>query len=392
MKPLRICWYLITAGLFVAGRYTGRREFFLLFFIMLFVVAYSLALTLWTIFSFSYTQEVSQSAAIKGTTPRLRIGIFNDKPFPFTLMRIQVETVTRSEQYQLSFNLSPQSHIDFDIPLHCPYRGLYNVGMTRVEFNDIFGLVRIPFDMRSLSYYRQRLLKIYPRLVTLPYLPAQSFDAKFTPGGMQRVSEEGETFADLRRYRPGDPLKRVHKVASAKKRELYVRNYDIPMETAVLVAVDTAAIPSEGESALYLADLACECAAALSSYALRSDFMVELLEANPRRPILHGRGHGDFNALYDALALMPFDGRGNLPRQIEAATHSRQDIRAVYVITAGESAAFVPILSRLAREGLSVKLLELRESRERAGQSAIPGVGVVRLRVGDELGLVLGGV
>jgi uncharacterized protein (DUF58 family) len=378
------------AALYLAARYTGRRELFLLFFIMMIVLVCALALNLWTIFSFSYVQELTQSAAIKGGTARLKLGIYNDKPFPFTRMRVRVDPVVRSEQFLLDFNLSPKSHIRFDIPLHCAYRGLHEVGMTTLEAGDIFGLLRIPFDMRRLAYYRMRTQKVFPRLVTLPYLSAQTFDAKFSGGGLQRLSEEGETYADLRRYRPGDPLKRVHKSVSARRRELYVKSYDVPMETAVIVAIDTAADLGQGENALYLADLACECAAALVGYSLRMGYMVDMLEANPARPIHQGKGQPDFPRLYVALAVMPFEREGDLPLRLDVESRRSPDLRAVYVLTTGAADRYGGVLSRLAKEGISVKLLLLSaDSEDRAAHPAIPGVACVRLHVGDELSGVL---
>lgn len=379
------------AGFLFAGRLTGRREFFLLFFLLVFVALYSLCLNLWTVFSFSFVQEVSEPVAVKGSVPRLKIGIYNDKPFPFTKMRIRVDTVMLSERNLLSFNLSPRSHIYFDLPLHCAYRGVYGVGMTALEVNDIFGLLKNRFDLRSLPYYRQRTVKIYPRLTALPYLPARQPDAKYAGRSAGRASEEGETYADLRKYRPGDPMKRVHRVASARRGELYVKTYDIPIETAAMIALDNRLGGETGEEALYLADLACECAAAVAYYCLRAGYVVDLVEAGPGRPAIKGRSRQDFPKLYDALAVMPFRVEGDLGAALERESRSARNLRAVYVISGRPAEEFADPLNRLSREGCAVRLIAVSAGGDAVQDtSGLPGVRCISLSVGGSVEAALG--
>ncbi len=108
----------------------------------------------------------------------LHLGIYNDKPFPFTMMRLHISAVSDDDKIDVSFNLMPNSKIDFDLPLALPYRGEFRVGMTYLEITDIFGLCHMKFDMRKLAYYRQKELVIYPRLVILPKLQAVAGDTK----------------------------------------------------------------------------------------------------------------------------------------------------------------------------------------------------------------------
>ncbi|MDL2233771.1 DUF58 domain-containing protein [Ruminococcaceae bacterium OttesenSCG-928-L11] len=409
MKSLKLIWYTAMAALLVAGRITGRRELFLLLFFMGFVVLYSLALNAWTILSFSYVQEVSEPATVKGSAARLRLAIYNDKPFPFTLMQLRVETVSAAQPALLSFNLSPNSRISFDIPLHCVYRGVYPVGMTRLEVNDLFGLLRLSFDMRALSYYRQREIRIYPQLPSGGALRAQNTDSKFQGGGLHRLSEEGEAFSDLRRYRPGDPLKRVHRTASVRRRELYVKIYDIPMETSALIVLDNA-IGMDGENALHLADVACECAAAVAHYSLRAGFTVALASSETTRQTVLCRSPREFPRLYDELAAAPFfdsqgrnvmfrdrfshpsplRGRCDLPAVLTAEARSRQNLKAVTVISTAASPAIRDAISGLLREGCTVKYILPTLSGSAKRPDLLPAaVEVIPVAVGDNCALVL---
>jgi len=380
MKYIKITWYILILSFLFAGLYTGRREFFLLFFILLFVLLYSLALNLWTLLSFSYIQNLSLPSVVKGSAVYLMIGIHNDKPFPFTLMRILVNTVTGDENYELYFTLSPKSNIDFNIPVHSPYRGVYDVGMTKIETNDIFGLVKTRFDMRKLSYYKQQSIKITPKLVELPYLPARNTDAKYSGGAFLRLSEEGDSFSDLRRYRPGDPLKKIHKPISVKYRKLYVKNYDIPLETAILVAIDPAMDVGEGEGARYLADTACECVVAIAAISIQSGFAVEITGIDMSFSMKRGKHRELIPALCDTLAMLPFDKTGDLNRSLELAASGYDGYRAAYIISSSGSAPFSGALLRLQREGCRIYNVKVSHSKEQFDNDT-PVAGIISIPV-----------
>ena len=378
--------------LLIAGLYSGRREFFLLFFIMLFVVICAFALNLWTIFSFSFIQDLTQQTVVKGSVTYLKTGIYNDMPFPLTMMKIHVDTVTPDDVYELHFNLSPKSSISYMIPVSCPYRGIYDIGMTTIVTNDIFGLARTRFVMRSLPYYRQRSIKILPNVVELPYLPTRSADAKYSGAAALRLAEDGDSFADLRRYRPGDPFKRVHKPISARKRELYVKTYDIPLETTVLIAIDPAMDLGEGEYKRYMADLACQCAAAITDISLRSGFTVEFAGIDLTRSFKRRSKREILSVLCDALAELPFDGKGDLNRELEAVLSGSGRLRAAYIISAANPAAYTGTLLRMQREGCHVCCLRIAAAGYHAeSDESLPGISCIPVKFGDDVRAVLTG-
>ncbi|MCL2084613.1 MAG: DUF58 domain-containing protein, partial [Oscillospiraceae bacterium] len=305
MKRLKLCWYAVMAALFLTARLTGRRELFALLAMMAVVCVYALALNIWTIMSFSYVQELDDGAAVKGGETSLRVAIYNDKPYPFTLIRLKARTAALSKTAALGFSLMPRGNISFTVPLVCPYRGVFRVGMTELEVNDSFGLVKTVFRMDALPYYRRPELKVFPRLTELPVLPARRKDAKDWAGALG--AESGESYSALRKYRPGDALKRVHRAASAKRRGIYVKTYDMPNEGSVLISIDTFLGGASGEDALYLADLACECAAAVAHYSLRAGNKILLHETSSHGLVF--TSINDFARLQDRLAVMRFEGR-----------------------------------------------------------------------------------
>ncbi|MFV0401066.1 MAG: DUF58 domain-containing protein [Oscillospiraceae bacterium] len=386
MKSLRIGYFITMAALFFAARLTARREFYLLLFMMAAVLLCALILNLWTILSFSFVQELSENSAVKGANPTLRVGIYNDKPFPFTMIRIRVEIPIPSEEAELRFNLSVRSRINFEIPLYCAYRGVYEVGMTTVEVGDVFGLLSITYDMRRLPYYRQRVLKVYPRLVSLRFLPSLQRDAKAPGSSAVRLSESGEAYSELREYRPGDSMKRIHWSASARKGELFAKRYELSEESAALVALDTRGGSYEGEELLRYADLACECAAAIAEYGARTGHPVELVVPDRPAPKAPER----FRELYERLATMPFGKDGDLADKIDETAARIPNLRTVYVIASRQEEALDAVLRKLAGEGCAVKCLFVGARGEKAfDPSRLPGVRCASLVFGQEVAEVL---
>ena len=386
MKLFRICYYTILTGFFFAGIITGRREIFLLFFIMFFLLFASLMLVLWTALSFSFVQELSEKTAVKGGTVNLKINIYNDKPFPFTLMKIYVQTVKYNSDTVLSFNLSPKSRISFDVPVYAAYRGVYDIGMAKLEINDIFGLMQIKFDMRKLSYYRMRTLTVYPKLVELPFLPARLSDAKLAGGAAMRVSEEGEAFSALRDYRHGDTAKRIHWKASAGKRELLVKNYDTPAENGVMIAVDLQANEEEGENLLIWADIACECAAMIAKYSTWAGYNVLLIDSAPASRAVEAGSRQDFAVIYDRLAVMPFGKGADFAGKIKAEFEKRQSIEAVYIVSSRHEGICAAV-NEMLHKGCRVKCLMPNAGRDavQAAMSAMPGASCTAVEFGSDI-------
>ena len=393
MKSLKIFWYILMAALFFTGRLTGRREFFILLFIMGFVILYSLALNLWTILSFSYGQEVDKKLCVKGGETSMLVEIYDEKPFPFAFMRLMVVPVARSQRALFSFSLIPHSSISFTVPLPCPYRGIFSVGITELEVNDSFGLVRNRFNMFNLPYYHQVKLKVYPRLVELSILPAKRSDNKNYGNASQRYIDHGESYAGLRKYRPGDPLKRVHRAVSARRHELYVKTYDTPFETSVLIVLDTFIRCETDEDRLYLSDLACECAVAIAHYSLKTGHRVILSCDAIAGTTYTFESLKSLTRLYDILAELTFQGESDFMEIPQRPLVS--EMQSVYMISARKDGNIFEILAKLYSEKIKFISLCMRRNARSLSDGNIDqsismsGIWTVQIAVGDDVASVL---
>lgn len=100
-------------------------------------------------------------------------------------------------------------------------RGIYRFGNMTCTFKDIFSILQIT---KKIS--QDRNVKIYPRIYKIKGLKSignENFDALINKKGN---IEDMSTIDDIRKYRFGDSLKRIHWKVSAKHGELYTRNFD----------------------------------------------------------------------------------------------------------------------------------------------------------------------
>ena len=414
MKLLKGCWYCLMAASFLAGRVTGRREFFLLLFIMGFILIFSLCLNIWTARSFCYLQDVEKNVCVKGGQTNMHVTITNDKPFPFSLIRLNMITIARSQKVHERFSLQSGSSITFTVPLACPYRGIHNVGITTLEINDSFGLVKTTFNMLEMPYYSHIEVKVYPQLTELGILPAVRSDSKQIGNAGKWNIEQGESYAGLRPYRPGDPFKRVHRAVSSRMRELYVRTYDMPLETSIIIALDTATACDNEEEGLYLADLACQCAAAIANHSLKTGHRVLYHDAG-LSTALDLESVYDFPRLYDRLAELNFEpdngatgaiGVTGATRATRAtgiteaigaidgfpklAARNFLGAQAAYIISARGSEGIMEAMSSIDKARTNIKLIAIGPKSSttlttESTASPISGIQIIPIKINDDL-------
>lgn len=400
-KVRRWGFYGLMAAFFLAGRVTGQRLFFLLFFAQAILLLCAYAMDWFTAYAFAYTQEVDKAEAEKGESVTLTVGIYNDLPYPFPMMKVRLGAVSSKDDGVFVFDLPARSHITLTHTLPCPYRGEYAVGLREVEIHDVFGLTRIRFPLMRRPYHRLCPLLVCPKRVDLPDLPGRGPDKKQFAGGTLLLSPQGEDLAGVRDYRPGDTAKRIHWKASARRQELLTRQYETPGEEGAALLLDLwrEEAPARGlpwgkagrrraeeaaaaeEEARRTADLICTCAGALAGFYLEEGREVSLA-AGSGMPF-SASSAGAYPELARFLARLPCS-----PQSGAEGASGDLLIRSgapLYLITARMNGELSALLEGAVGRGRSVVCVFTGPDRP----AALPG-GVVLLHIPGEEGLAEG--
>ena len=309
MKSRQLIYGCLALVWLLAGTASGERVFFVLLAVQLFLLLAGLAANIWAALTFAYTQELSAETTTRGQPVHLLLNIHNEKPVPFPLMRIQTALPDPAARRELNFNLAAGSRLFFDLELECPHRGDFIVGMTVIDFIDLFGLLRLPFDMRLLPYYREKRLLVYPRLIELPGLHLSAIGQPAPSARQKSVDDLMEPFAGVRDYRPGDPGKLIHWKASLRQRKLQTRLFDQSGEPHILLLLDLQPPAGNPEEVLQTIDTCCEAAAALIHTLLGRGWPLRLVCSGDSRREQTGRSLRDFERLHRWLAQVTFSGK-----------------------------------------------------------------------------------
>jgi len=265
--------------------------------------------------------------------------------------------------------------------------------MSKLVITDFFGLLCLQFDLKKFSLYRPDQLVIYPKLLPIySSLPkAVHYGTKYEDVGSQRPVDDGENFYDTRQYRFGDPLKRIHKIVSARKKQLHVKRYDASMEPSVLIAIDTCANDYSSDEGLFCSDIACECSAALAYHYLHIGYTVVLACSHDEVPILEGGSVQDFSKIYGCLATIRFGESDDICSTLRYALERHTQLSKIYVISSSQDNKLMDSLAMFSQSAVHTRLIipVSLDNNNKASLSTTSGVDVFAVSDASELSTVL---
>ncbi|WP_428940907.1 DUF58 domain-containing protein [Fontivita pretiosa] len=242
--------------------------------------------------------------------------------------------------------------------LKCNRRGVYTLRGFRVETGFPFGILR-----GRQTFAHERRLLVYPtfRPLNLLRLPT---GRRYQPGGVALASELGESFDYLgnREYREGDNVRDIDWRATARARQLIVREWVEEYMLRVAVILDTH-VP--GDAAPQRRDdfeRAVSIAAAVCDYMARQDYLVDLFAAGPNLyHLTAGRSLAYLDQILDILACVdenPHEPFEIIEPQIAELLSRISTVICVMLDWTQSRRMFV---HRLREQGVAVKIIILRD-------------------------------
>ncbi|MEG0493144.1 MAG: DUF58 domain-containing protein [Clostridia bacterium] len=175
---------------------------------------------------------------------------------------------------------------------------------------------------------------------------------------MKRAMEDPSSPSDFRTYQQGDPLKRIHWKMSARKREIFVRQFEEPTLPDALVLLDTSApFLNEGvalERAPFLQDAVLETAASVVACQIRQDNPVRMPLVGDR-PMEYSSRMG-LPVLLDELSRCTFNETERFERVVMMQMGELRKTGAVVIVTTRLSSALADLIVRMKRMGPNVRL------------------------------------
>ena len=192
---------------------------------------------------------------------------------------------------------------------------------------------------------------------------------------MKRAMEDPSSPSDIRAWQQGDPLKRIHWKATARKRELMVRQFEEPALPDALVLLDTSPPHlTEGwpeEKRAFLKDAILETAASVVNCQIRQDNPVRMPLVGDR-PMEYSSRMG-LPLLLEELARCTFNETERFERVVMMQLAELRKTGAVVIITSRLTSALVELLVRMKRMGPNVRRYLVTYDPEEAAVAPLVG-------------------
>jgi uncharacterized protein (DUF58 family) len=352
---LRACGvYLFAVVLtYLAAAYLG--EFFAVFatvFILLPVV--SLILLLIAAAGLRYNQHFSNEQPVKGQELQYRCIIENGSALPLPRVRARFRAIMPAPSSAAAADNAPgddaaarssgltgsgegiltylpgHQFVEREQTVQLPYRGIYTVGLERIEIGDTLQL----FSIRP--RVRVREFRVYPRILPI---------GEFQPGTERRLgtSEVGSLgnlpdyslFNQLREYRPGESVRHLAWKKFASTGIPVIKEYDSTSEPAVSIYVDLRPVPSSAEDPLLTEDVTVEALVALVNHFLKRNLPVTVRAASRTSYEFIGDHASDFGRFYESTFELLFVSDISAARLYEThlETGMNTEVNSMFFIT-----------------------------------------------------------
>jgi uncharacterized protein (DUF58 family) len=338
-----------------------------------------------------YARSLGRPVLVAGDEVPLTIEVWNAKRLPLPWLRaddrasrnasILERELVPLEDFGLAlrnaWTLAPRERVARHFTLRAERRGVVELGPVRLSAGD---LLARPADSAIVE-------NVERWLVRPPVVPVSAFDAGHPWGLADRARrgllEHPASYAGVREYRPGDPLRRLHSRASARVGRPFVKVFDPARERDVLVVLDIQTIEGAAWQTAFEEDLAEELCVVVGSLAARliadgaAVGLAVAAHAASVRPVAFlapSEAPGQLGRILDTLArLSPFPS-ATFERLAGGLAHVLRPGATVVVVTARDPAPLAPSLRRLERHGFRTATLVLqRGAAIEAGAADEPG-------------------
>lgn len=307
-----------------------------------------------------------------GATRRLRFGwvgvgdrleeaftLTNDSPVPALWVEIADASDVPGYSVSVVRSAAPRGRESWPASAICLRRGLFHLGPWQLRSGDPFGLFAV-----TIAYPARQEIIVHPPIHGDLPVPLPRGETSGRARARRRAQQATINAAAVRAYQPQDPTRHIHWPTSARRGQLFVREFDLDAagDLWLLLDLQAAAQLQAGEAAgteehgvLLAASLAAQALAGMRGVGLA---------AYGRAPLIipPATGQGQQWRLLRALAVARADGDLPLAAALRDLNRVARRGSAALIITPSAETAWLPELGALARGGVlpAAALLERR--------------------------------
>ncbi len=339
-------------ALLATGLATGTRIYYALFLLLALISAYALISVLWLLATVKVQMKGVRPHMMRGEKLMTILTVEHHSPLPAGALRLKLNVPGGAGgRQEIRVNVPPFKQQHFRNVIRCPHRGSYEVGLVQLTGQDAFGL----FEISRKPEAKLMRVEVRPRPRRMPPMILKATDVG--PEFRSRATEDTASPSDVRSWREGDELKKVHWKLTLRKRELMVRTFEESARPDTLVIPDLGEVTALSDQKLTLEDAICESALGAAKAQLDAGFPVRLTLQTKRPQELAGRSAADIASFSDALMRVEFDCPHPYEQTLMLVFQRMQRTGGAVLATSRLTTRTVDIALRMQQRGIQVKLI-----------------------------------
>ena len=276
-------------------------------------------------------------------------------PVPYIQVHSAAEAYGYKDYEGSFFSMSASEDNWETVRLRFPARGIYPLGRITVTVWDLFRIVRYQKTLDA-----GLTVKVYPRLYTIRPLFSGASDIYRDAYASHGKNENQYIMQDIRGYRNGDSLKRVHWKVSAKRGELFVKNYEkvTGTETALFIDMHESNYDYGEEAEERVVDTALSIVRDMISRHVEMNVYVNAARG-AHFPVYSAQG---FEALMEYCLTQKSDGKMDFLEFLQRYYHQIPRTSAVTIVLAAVTPRMAENILGIKKSGYAVHIVYCVES------------------------------
>ena len=352
LNARRVGYVLCMAALLAAGLSTGTRLYYLVFFMLLMMLALGLISTVWTLWSVRFEWKGVKARVTRGESLSTVFTVRHTSILPVSAIRVQLSVPSGySGAQEVNVTAPPFVSRTFRQVIHCPHRGVYEAGVTRITVSDIFGMISLS-RRPNLKLIK---MEVHPRVTDIEPLSLKNVD--LGPEFRSTATEDNASPSDVRKWQDGDELKKIHWKLSLRKRELMVRTYEESARPDTLVIPDLQHVTTLKDQQLTIEDCVCEASLNAVKAQLQAGYPTRMPLTNARPSELAGQSSADFPPYEDAILRVTFDSPYDYEKVLLLMQARLQRTGGAVLVTARLTSRIADTVLRMQQSGITTRLV-----------------------------------
>jgi uncharacterized protein (DUF58 family) len=373
---------VIFALLLLFALATGYSEIFFAVFVFGFIITFALATALAGVFVLRADNSLTKNVIIRRDVAPIKIFWYGFLPMPVIVKIILVFPGNNKHKYAALLWGNRHKAIKYQ-PI-CRHRGIWHIGIDTAYSCDVMGLFCFKILKSNLSNGLTSLT-VYPHVYEIPGLPPPPVPTLDHNENNPIISDSGDSFADTRLYRDGDPLKRIHWKLSLRTRELHTRRYETSVDRMVVIVIDASInFEKSTDFALDYADMASECAASLSLYLLNGGHKVMICPTSDSDGVVLST-NGEFDIAHNYLATIKFNSDNTICETIQQLIDDFYCFSSFYIITHQPSDHLISLLSSVTSTSSAYLIYYDATGKAKPTDKTINGINLISISTPNDI-------